>query len=685
MNLSPKKLYTRLTVSAVIGLLVIVGTLFTFGGSASATHNGAWPSSGTCIGTLSGRICTNIDRSETYRQAVRSYLIGHDFPNTAASQYARELQEMSGFTNNAVYNNREAWWEVTFPGLWAQYRDDDGDGFPNTRDNCPTTSNSSQTDTDGDGLGNPCDSTPGTEPPAGDPDTDPEDDPGGEPPRDPEDSESSGSPTQDQQEALQRELDEADRLKEEDARKLAEARVDDNDVNDCIDNDSVDGVDDLTGTGGSGLSASQYVPVVEQDGKLIKLTDNINKIDAKLYKTQLTACIHLKVIRRIQEAFEQKEFVDDPYARRIAAISIEAGGNAYLNYLKTGNLGGTPLYVENLELYTDQKVADARNIYAADLEKTIADGKACAPLAETLRAAKNAREAAANHRTLEDQFECTTTEGEVASISAEGGNLGAWLRLNAPQNNDVGAFMLAINEEMAREDRARTNTELAYIANQGYIGEPAQEKTDPVTLENGEEIDRYPKNGPASVVRANVEAIQTSRLRQAEEADEAGKVFIAQDYGNNSVDDSRDLELNEGSGGSSGFGDYLGNLLDRLLEDLLERAKEKLEEDLGVTENGLADLKQKIEDADTIGDVLNIRIPIIDSTLGDLSAGENRTLKQALEYALLDEKPSDLRDIGNLVITDSEGHTRRAGDIPVAGDRTLDDILDLLERARTSR
>ena len=44
--------------------------------------------------------------------------------------------------------------------------DRDGDGIPDTRDNCPDVANADQRDEDGDGIGNPCDNCPATANPA---------------------------------------------------------------------------------------------------------------------------------------------------------------------------------------------------------------------------------------------------------------------------------------------------------------------------------------------------------------------------------------------------------------------------------------------------------------------------------------------------------------------------------------
>ena len=46
--------------------------------------------------------------------------------------------------------------------------DTDGDGVPDSTDNCPNVSNTNQNDGDGDGVGNACDDGSTTPPPSSD-------------------------------------------------------------------------------------------------------------------------------------------------------------------------------------------------------------------------------------------------------------------------------------------------------------------------------------------------------------------------------------------------------------------------------------------------------------------------------------------------------------------------------------
>ena len=50
--------------------------------------------------------------------------------------------------------------DSTASGSWDVYCDSDGDGLPNSEDNCPTIANSDQSDTDGDCIGDVCDEFP---------------------------------------------------------------------------------------------------------------------------------------------------------------------------------------------------------------------------------------------------------------------------------------------------------------------------------------------------------------------------------------------------------------------------------------------------------------------------------------------------------------------------------------------
>ena len=76
------------------------------------------------------------------------------FSSNVAGDYAI-THSITGGLSGALYNNQANW---TLHVNAASAPDRDGDGVPDSSDNCPNNANPDQADADGDGLGNACDS-----------------------------------------------------------------------------------------------------------------------------------------------------------------------------------------------------------------------------------------------------------------------------------------------------------------------------------------------------------------------------------------------------------------------------------------------------------------------------------------------------------------------------------------------
>ena len=142
---------------------------------------------------------------------------------------------------------------------------------------------------------------------------------------------------------------------------------------------NIPGLSALGGIAGIGV----YVPVRETSGPLLSATESIDTTNASIDQTtqrieQLTIeiCTQLKSIKRIQTAFEQKEFVEDVDLRRQANEASELYRNELIDFSKrgydsTGEGPDAPLYVENPIKHVDELVKpEATKVYFDDLQKS---------------------------------------------------------------------------------------------------------------------------------------------------------------------------------------------------------------------------------------------------------------------------------------------------------------------------
>lgn len=124
---------------------------------------------------------------------------------------------------------------------------------------------------------------------------------------------------------------------------------------------------------GSGL----YVPVVEQNGRLMQLTTSIDKTEKQIKDLSVQICTHLKAIRRIQTRFEMKEFTAEVAATRARASAIQAWRNALVGedgWFRTGGKDSknksSPLFVVNITNYIAGEKSEAEEKTLVDIEKS---------------------------------------------------------------------------------------------------------------------------------------------------------------------------------------------------------------------------------------------------------------------------------------------------------------------------
>ncbi len=142
---------------------------------------------------------------------------------------------------------------------------------------------------------------------------------------------------------------------------------------------NIPGIGAITGIAGIGV----FVPVKETSGPLLSSTQSIDKSNASIDATTqriealtIEICTYLKSIKRIQTAFEQKEFVEDVDLRRQANEASEQYRNEIIDFTKTGydSTGegpDAPLYVENPIAHVDELVVpEATRVYLDDLKKS---------------------------------------------------------------------------------------------------------------------------------------------------------------------------------------------------------------------------------------------------------------------------------------------------------------------------
>ncbi len=308
------------------------------------------------------------------------------------------------------------------------------------------------------------------------------------------------------------------------------------------------GASDLVDAFGGGLGGS-YVPVQEQDGDLLDLTEDTNELTSEIKDLQVQICMHLKTIKRVQLNFEDKEFVGDVKAREEAAERLQESQKQTLQLANEGRTraDGTDgaSYATDVEELVKERVQAAAKITTTQVGNS---GSAFAPelkaylTAESERSSIDGQLASTLSR---EQYKELTDRSKVTELDHDS----LWsfiLKAAEPQNRPDGAMMIAREAWMVAQAKAEDFAIAELVANNGFASNRECVEED----DDGNCISWKVKSPGSVIGRAVEEATQLdNQLTLA--ADEASDLSGVEEPG---ISEAENLEQNNDSSGGPGGG-----------------------------------------------------------------------------------------------------------------------------------
>lgn len=230
--------------------------------------------------------------------------------------------------------------------------------------------------------------------------------------------------------------------------------------------------------------AGLFVPVVEQNGQLMTHNRNIDTQTLKIQELSVQICTHLKAIRRIQSAFEKKEFVDDRAAKRELTKRLEdyrigvvgdkdslksAGYKSIIN----GNEVTSSIFPENIEEYIYNVRKEAANVFYYKLSKTNNLYK------DDIKNKLAKNDEANSYNPLQSTITPEELEKLEKAPQNIAGSEGMKLlkKLIQPQNNAIGSYLIAQERLNVEKNVAEQNARQELLASGGYL--PTRECIEP--------------------------------------------------------------------------------------------------------------------------------------------------------------------------------------------------------------
>ncbi len=282
---------------------------------------------------------------------------------------------------------------------------------------------------------------------------------------------------------------------------------------------------------GSLLSTTKNID--STTGQIKTIEEQTNKLTQEIKDLLIQTCTHLKIVRRIQEFYEQKEFVDDPGSSAAAAKALNDAKNSYIENVitkgyqtnQTGVEGaedeGRPLFNQDTDRLLAEKRKEVDDNFIDELKKSADNNQYAESLATTFR-----EQTALTHTELTKP---TLTKEEIEEFLDNPETLdsetwwGRFRAINRPVNNIHGQYLIQSGERDRRQATEEENLREELVAGQGFL--PSRVCDEWI----GEEGSKVCKTGhwttvtPAAVHQGTLLAYLTSILRKLEASDESGE------------------------------------------------------------------------------------------------------------------------------------------------------------------
>ena len=292
----------------------------------------------------------------------------------------------------------------------------------------------------------------------------------------------------------------------------------------------------------------------------------------------------------------------DSAAYFLAQLLLRALSQSIINWIKTGGINGSPLFIENFGDFFRREMDNAAGIFLDEfLRNNLVD--ICSPFRLQLG---NLLNTSLLHRTFDRRARCTISDivanVENFQVDFTSGGWGGFIALLEPQNNIFGSYFLATDEAQRRQQEAYLASAYETLTTGGGLLAYKDCSQAPRTPDGQIDRSKCKIVSPGRVVADSLSGVITDERIRLQLADELDEIIAT------AIDQLLITNLT-GGGGSRGLAGFDANEFEKNNEFLFSQQRDavfsQLEQAIAV-EDQYAGLKESsLQTASTTVKTLN--------------------------------------------------------------------------------